>query len=117
MKIQFRRKNLSILILLFFIFIFFPFTQASSIEIDNPLGVESFEDIISGLIDFLFNLAIVIVPLMIVWAAFLFITSGGSIDQINQAKRMIIYSLAGLIVILLASGLIAIVKEILGIET
>lgn len=117
MKIQLRKKFLSALILLLFIFPLFSFAQTSSIQIENPLEGESFEDIIDGLINFIFEIAILAVPLMIIWAAFLFVTSIGDIDKINQAKRIIIYALMGFAVILLAKGLIAIIKEILGIET
>jgi hypothetical protein len=84
------------------------------IGIENPLKAEKFEDIINNVIDFIFNIAIVISPLMIIYAAFLFVTSAGSIDQVNQAKKVIIYTLTGFAVILLAKGFIGIIKELLG---
>ena len=87
----------------------------AQVYIENPLRADSFEAIIDNIIDFIFTIAIVAAPLMIVWAAFLFVTSGGNAEQVNQAKRIIIYTLIGLAIILLARGLIAMIKEILGV--
>jgi hypothetical protein len=84
-------------------------------EIDNPLQAESFEELIDNIIGFLFDIAIVLAPLMIIWAAFLFLTSAGSVEQVNQAKRIIFYTAAGFIIILLAKGFITMVKQILGV--
>ena len=88
-------------------------TLAQAIRIENPLEAESFEEIIDNIIDFIFTIAIVVTPLMVIWAAFLFVTSAGNIDQVNQAKRIIIYTLTGLAIVLLAKGFVAIMKQLL----
>lgn len=80
----------------------------------NPLGADTFEDIINNIIDFIFNIALVLAPLMIVWAGGLYITSSGNPDQITKAKNIIIYTLVGFAIILLSKGFVAIIKQLLG---
>ncbi len=80
----------------------------------NPLGDNSFEEIIGNIIDFILNIAIVLAPLMIVWAGGLYITSGGNPDKIKKAKDIIIYTLAGFAIILLSQGFVVIIKTLLG---
>ena len=104
------RKFLSIFILFFLTLSSFALAQ---VYIENPLEAESFEEIIDNIIDFIFTIAIVVTPLMVIWAAFLFVTSAGNIDQVNQAKRIIIYTLTGLAIVLLAKGFVAIMKQLL----
>jgi len=102
-------------ILFFLLFILFPslvFAQGG-IKIENPLRAESFNEIINSLINFFLNIAIALTPLMIIWAAFLFVTSAGNPLQVDKAKRIIIYTLIGLAVILFAKGFIAIIKQII----
>ena len=108
------KKTFQILILIFLGFILPTIALAQVITIENPLEVDSFEEIIDNLIDLVFNLSLVIAPLMIVWAGGLYITSSGNPDQTTKAKNIIIYTLTGFAVILLSKGFVAIIKELLG---
>jgi magnesium-transporting ATPase (P-type) len=81
----------------------------------NPLTSGDLEDIIENLIDFIFTIAFVLAPLMVIYAGLLFMTAGGNASKIEQAKNIIIWTLIGLIIVLLARGLIAIIKQLLGI--
>ena len=80
----------------------------------NPISADSFEEIINNIINFIFNIALVLGPLMIVWAGGLYITSGGKPEQTTKAKNIIIYTLTGFAVILLSKGFVAIIKQLLG---
>ncbi len=86
------------------------------ISIQNPLTAGSFEDIINNLIDFIFKIAIVLAPLMVIIGGFLFMTAGGNIQQITQAKNLLIWTVIGLLVILLSKGILAIINLILGVR-
>ncbi len=111
------KKTFQILILIFLSFVLATIVLANDVvEIKNPLGddVKSFEDIINKIIDFIFNIALVLAPLMIVWAGGLYITSGGNPDQITKARNIIIYTLTGFAVILLSKGFVVIIKQLLG---
>lgn len=111
------KKTFQILILIFLSFVLPTIVLANDgFEIKNPLGddVNSFEDIINKIIDFIFNIALVLAPLMIVWAGGLYITSGGNPDQTTKAKNIILYTLTGFAIILLSKGFVVIIKQLLG---
>lgn len=85
------------------------------ITFENPLKEAEFKDIINNLIDFIFKLAIVIVPLMIVYAGFLFITAGEDISKVDRAKRIVTWTGIGFGIILLAKAITGMIESILGI--
>lgn len=90
--------------------------RADEIIIRNPLQATTTEVIIDNLIDFIFNIAIVLAPLMIIIAGFLFVTAGGNSEQINRAKAIIIWTAVGFLIILLSRGIMGIIKTILGVR-
>ncbi len=109
-------KIFQILILIFLSFILPTIVLADEIIIENPLEADSFEEIINSIIDVIWNLSVVLAPLMIVWAGVLYITSGGNPEQITKAKNIIIYTLVGFAIILLSKGFFEIIKQLLGIK-
>jgi hypothetical protein len=87
-------------------------------EFENPLKYNNFEDIINALINFIFWIGVVgLAPLMLIIAGFIFVTAGGSPDRVSTAKRIIIYTLIGVAILLFAKGLILVVKSILGVTS
>ena len=82
------------------------------VEIKNPLKADSFQELILDIVDFLFNLAIPIMALMIIWGGFLFVTATGKEESIRQGKQLILWAIIGFIIILLAKGLIAFLQNI-----
>lgn len=89
--------------------------ESAIITILNPLREAEFKDIINNLVDFIFKLAITIVPLMTVYAGFLFITAGEDISKVDRAKRILTWTAIGFTVILLAKAIIGMIESILGI--
>jgi len=87
-----------------------------SVCIDNPLIADSFETIIDNLIDFIFNIAVVLAPLMLIIGGFLFVTAGGSPEQISRAKNLLIWTAIGFLVVLLSKGILGIINKILGVK-
>lgn len=90
-------------------------TQAQVIKIENPLGAESFEDLLYRVINFIFVLALGIAPIMIIVAGFYFITATGEPEKIQTAKKIILWTLIGLLIVICAKGLITLFKQIFGI--
>ena len=82
----------------------------------NPLKAEEFEVIVDNLIDFIFKIAIVLAPLMIVIGGVLFLTSEGSTEKIARAKNLIVWAAIGFLIVLLAKGIMGVIESILGIE-
>jgi fumarate reductase subunit D len=105
------RKGLAILI---FLALALPLSVlAIQIAITNPLTAKDFRELIENIITFIYNIALVLVPLMIVIAGFYFVTAAGDPEQIKRAKNIIFYTLIGFITILLAKGVIAFLKQVL----
>ena len=86
------------------------------IEIPNPLEATTVEALVEGIIDFIRILAFAITPLLIILAGFYFITAAGDPNKVQTAKNIIKYTLIGLVIILLAEVLIAVIKEILEVS-
>jgi hypothetical protein len=84
-----------------------------TICIPNPLKHCMLDDFIYAITDFIFWVATAIAPLMIVIAGFYFVTSAGNPQQVQTAKKIILYTLIGYTIILLSRGLITVVKDII----
>ena len=101
-------------LLIFLVLISFclPLT-VEGIRIENPLEYESFEELVDAIITFLaFRLGPPIAVIMILVAGFYFITAAGDPEKVNTAKRIILWTLIGLLVIFCAKGLITLFKEV-----
>ncbi|XOB42123.1 MAG: hypothetical protein ACKKMP_01950 [Candidatus Nealsonbacteria bacterium] len=113
-----KTKFLKPLFLISFILVMIAGTlSADVIVIENPLAEGTqFEDIIDNLIDFIFNIAIVLAPLMVVIAGFLFVTAGGNLEQTQRARNIILWTIIGFLIILLAKGIMAVIENLLGVN-
>lgn len=105
--------NLLKITVLFIILIafFFPLT-AQGVEIKSPLAYSSFQELINRIIDFIFWIAISIAPIIIIVGGFYFLTAAGDPEKINTAKKIILWALIGLLIIISAKGLITLFREI-----
>jgi hypothetical protein len=83
-------------------------------DLCNPLIDGSFEAIIGRLIDFLFSIAIILAPLMIVLGGYLFLTSAGDAKKVGQGRNLIIWAAVGFGTILLAKAFVSLIGVILG---
>lgn len=107
------RKILSFLI---FLGLVLPTFLSAQITIENPLKAKTFEELISNIINFIFYLAIALVPLMVIIGAFYILTAGGEEKKVTTGKNIIFYAIIGFAIILLAKGLVAVIKDILGVK-
>lgn len=82
--------------------------------INNPLCANSFQELIDSLINTIFWLAVVVVPLIIIIGAFYYLTSGGSPEKIKTAKNIMLYAAIGFVIVILAKAIMAVIKGILG---
>ena len=101
---------------IFFFLILFSFLfpiLTGAITFRPPFELPTFKELIDGIISFLSWVAIAIVPITIIIAAFYFLTSGGDPEKVRIAKRIIFYTIIGLIIILLFRGLPAIIEQII----
>jgi len=87
-----------------------------TVEIKNPLGEKKLEDIIQGLINFIFGLALLVCPIFIVWGGFEIATAAGAEQKIKDGRQKITYALVGLVIIALAGAFVTVIKKILGVQ-
>ena len=109
------KKILSVLILSSLILPAGALAQGT-IEIDNPLTANNFQDIVDNLLDFIFKIAVVLVPLIVVFGGFLVLTSAGNMEQFEKGKKTIIWAAVGFGIILLSKGILTIINQILGVK-
>jgi hypothetical protein len=67
------------------------------------------------IIDWLFVFLIAVTTLMIIYGAFLFVTSSGNADTTKKARDLILYAAVGLAVAFLAKAIPSLIKVILGV--
>ena len=83
--------------------------------IENPLKACSLTALIDGIINFLFTIALVITPLMIIAGGFFFVTGGGDPAKIKRGRDLLLWTAIGFIIILLSKILVAVLKDVLKI--
>lgn len=91
-------------------------TPGSTIGIENPLRVDSLAEIIDSIINIIFRIALGITPLMIIYGGFLFVTGGGNPDQISKGKRLLMWTVIGLVVIIISKGLVSLLQTALTVN-
>ncbi len=78
-----------------------------------PRGT-TFDDLLNSITNFLYWISFPIAVLMLIVAAFLFVTSGGNQKQLTQAKNLLIYIGIGFLIIILANGVVQLVTDEFG---
>jgi hypothetical protein len=93
--------------------------KASAVTFVNPLtgnpgapGDKGLSEIIDDVMGFLFGLAILICPALILWGAFLIATGAGEQEKTKMGRQIITYSVVGLVIIALSGVIKAIIFDI-----
>ena len=82
------------------------------IEIRPPIRHETFAELIGAFINIIFTIALVLAPLMIIVGAFYFLIPSEKGTNIETGKKIILYTLIGFIIIMLANGIIELLKYV-----
>ena len=88
----------------------------SAVEFQNPLEYGTFDELVTAIISFIFTIAVVVTPLMIIIGAFYLLTAAGDPKRVETGKTIISYALIGLVVILLARAIIYVIKSAIGVK-
>lgn len=109
-------KNLLIFVLFFGIVVIgAPNAMTQSITIPNPLGSggKDIPTLIDTIATWLLGVGSTIAVIIFIWAAFLFMTSGGNKERVTTARRTLWYAIIGLTILLLAKGVTSIIQNFL----
>ncbi len=89
-------------------------TTEVNVEFANPVTCNTIDCIINAIIDFVFWLAVIIGPLVIIYGGFIFVTAGGDPKKVDTGKKIIFFALIGIGVAVLAKGIAILVRTLLG---
>lgn len=81
--------------------------------IKNPICADNFWELLDALINAVFVLAIAVAPIMFIVAGFYFIGAAGDPEKITTAKKMVLYTLIGLLIVFCAKGLVVLLIKAL----
>ena len=87
----------------------------STVILQSPLGNLSISGLIANIINILFQIGLLIAPLLMIWGVFLAVTASGDANQVGRAKNVIVWTLVGLAILLLSKGIIDLIESVLGI--
>lgn len=110
-------KIIIILMLLFVTLLFVANTISAQVVITNPLaagGVNNFCDLLTKISTGIAGLVATLSGIMIIIAGIMYLTSAGSQEKMNTAKKALTYAIMGIVLALLAIPIVEIIKEILG---
>jgi hypothetical protein len=88
-------------------------SATSSLNFENPLKVNNIFDLITNIIDFIYTISIPLLAIVVLWAGFTMITSGGKPEKFKQGQNILLYAAIGFGIILLSKGVSLIVSDIL----
>ncbi len=102
--------------LIFFLIALFVAFPAFAIELVNPLsGVQTLPEIACLGVNFLSEVLMPpIAVILILWAGILYMTSAGSAENISRAKNVIISTILGIVILLAAPALVALMVSLAG---
>jgi len=111
------KKSLSTLILVGVISLFvLPFIMPVLAQQTAPTIMESPDDAITLLgtiTNWFFTILMAVAVIILILAAWTFLTAGGNPDAVTKARQMLIFALIGVAVAVLAKGLPALIQALL----
>lgn len=108
-------KTFLLSILFLIIIIVANIAVAQGINIPNPLGSggSDIPTLIHTIADWLLGIGATISTIVIIWAAIVFMTSGGNKDKVTMARKTLWYAIIGLSILLLADGVSIFIQNFL----
>lgn len=85
------------------------------ITLSNPLGSQSFADVVVKIWGALFTLSIPIVSIMVMVGGYYILTAAGNEENLRKGRQTITYAAIGFAVILLAGGVVNLIRSLFGI--
>ena len=79
--------------------------------IPNPLTECTIQGLLNVIIDWLIVFSFLIATGMIVWAGVMYVTAAGNTEKVKDAQRIIIYTLIGLVVVILSKSVALIIQN------
>ena len=92
--------------------LFLPYIVFSeTITFSSP--VKNLEKLVLIILNYLFTAGLFLATILIVYAGILMISAGGNEEQFSKGKKLIIYAILGLLVVIMGRGLVDLIKNYL----
>lgn len=88
-------------------------SAAVSINISNPIATSDFSVLVSNFLKWILSVAGALTLLMLITGGVFYITSSGNEQKIETAKKMIIWTILGLMLILASYSIIVVLDTVL----
>lgn len=92
-----------------------PTTQV--FDLPNPIGINTFQELVNVIGTWIFNLAIPVAVIIIIYAGVLMLTSGGSPTQFKKGTEALKWAVIGLAVVLIGKGFVTLIQSILSLRS
>lgn len=92
-------------------------TGQGNASLPNFLGITDIKVLFLKIVNFLTDLAIPFAALMLIWSGFLFVTAQGNDTKLVAARKNLIWTIAGIAVIVAAKLIVGYIMEALGVST
>lgn len=86
---------------------------AQGVTLPNPLSASTFNQVVSQVIGFLIAIAIPLTAIMALIGGLQMITANGDPEKFTNGRKTLMYAAIGFAVVVLASGVVAIISNIL----
>lgn len=81
--------------------------------LENPISSQTLPELLENVLNFLFGLAIVVLPIIILYGGILMLTAGGEPEKISKSRTILLWAVVAFVIILLARGLPTVLRGIL----
>lgn len=72
----------------------------TTFQLQNPLQVDSLEEFLTAILEFIVRLGTLVVIVMLVFVGFMFVNARGNPDEINKARQALLWVLVGGVILI-----------------
>lgn len=88
----------------------------SSTVLPNPIGIDTFGELVRVIGLWIFNLAIPIAVIVIIYAGILMLTAGGNPGKFQKGAKALWYAVLGLAIVFIGEGFVTLIESILSLR-
>lgn len=89
---------------------------ADAVQVPNPITKGDLGGVLSGVVNALLIFAAAVAVLFLIIGGFRYVVSTGNPDQVESAKKTILYAILGLIIIFVAYVLVTLLQDWLNVK-
>lgn len=108
-------KRIISLVIFISLFCSTSFVLAQTVTITNPLNSNDFTSLLNNIITGIGGIVVALSTIMFIVAGVLYLTSAGSPEKINMAKKALTFAIIGIVIAVVAGSIAAIIKSTLGV--